>query len=771
MSGLRILHVIHDFLPRHRAGSEIYAFELCRAQEAQGLQVHVLCAEYDLSRPHGSLRWRLYEGVGVTELINNWAFASFEETYRSALLKRQLGHVIRALQPDVLHVHNLLNLSFDLPAIARAQGIPSVATLHDYTLVCPSGGQRVHQAEQHICATIDPERCRRCFPQHRLHAQMAFGRLALRRGAGPRRLARLAQSVGKRVPGLLAFATKTLHRAPGSQISAGDIALRLERVKTVFESVDLFAAPSRSLADEYRRLGLPAAKVRVSDYGFVPFAPRCRRVAGARLRIGFVGTLVWHKGAHVLLEAVRGLPAGRFEVRIFGDPDTFPDYVAALRDAARGLPVRFMGPFEHDRAADAYGQIDVLVVPSLWPENSPLVIHEAFMAGVPVVGSRLGGVPDLVTHGANGLLYGAFSSSELTAALRSLVEDPERVHRLASALPAVKPIDQDAREWAAVYREVRDPTASPAGRASLGGPRTAAVVLNYRTAAETVLAIRSVQASRSPVRDLIVVDNGSGDGSVEILRERLPGVLIVETRANLGFSGGSNAGIRVALERGAEGLLLLNSDAILPPETLGRLWATLGADPRLGIVGPILVSRSDPERVRSLGMSFSRRSGRMRHLGFGARLESVPRFGHRLVAGVSGCAMLVKREVLERIGALTEDYFFSFEDLDFCLRARAAGFLTACVGDALALHAGSLSIGARSPRRLYFATRNHLLVAQRAAPLAHPGFAWLRAGFILALNLAYALVSSGVPRVAGISACLRGAWDHARGRYGDGLRA
>ncbi len=765
---MRVLHAIHDFLPRHRAGSEIYAFELCRAQAAQGLRVHVLCAEYDLHRPHGSLSWRLHGGVSVTELINNWAFASFEETYQSGLLNRQLAHAIRALQPDVLHVHNLLNLSFDLPAIARAQGIPSVATLHDYTLVCPSGGQRVHQAEQHICATIDPERCRRCFPQHRLHAQMAFGRLAIRRGAGTRRLVRLAQAVGKRVPGLLAFATKTLHRAPGGQISAGDIARRLERVKTVFESVDLFAAPSPSLAAEYRRLGLPAAKVRVSDYGFVPFAPRSRRAVGDRLRIGFVGTLVWHKGVHVLLEAVRGLPAGRFEVKIFGDLDTFPDYVASLRDAARGSAVRFMGLFEHDRVSDAYAEIDVLVVPSLWPENSPLVIHEAFMAGVPVVGSRLGGVLDLVTHGRTGLLYDPFSSSELTAALRSLIEEPDRVHRLASALPAVKPIEQDAREWTAIYREVLDPAVSPAGRASHGGPRTAAVVLNYRTAPETVLAVRSVQASRSPVQDLIVVDNGSDDGSAEMLRERLTGVTIVETGANLGFSSGSNAGIRVALARGAEGVLLLNSDAILPPETLGRLWATLLADPRLGIVGPILVSRSDPEQVRSLGMSFSGKSGRVRHQGYGKRFESVPRSGHRLVTGVSGCAMLVRREVLERIGALAEDYFFGFEDLDFCLRARTAGFLTACAGDAVALHEGSLSIGATSPRRLYFATRNHLLVAQRAAPLAHPGWRGLRAGSILALNLAHALVTSEVPRLAGVRSCLRGAWDHMRGRYGLG---
>ncbi len=90
-----------------------------------------------------------------------------------------------------------------------------------------------------------------------------------------------------------------------------------------------------------------------------------------------------------------------------------------------------MGAFDNAEAAAVYADIDVLVVPSLWPENSPLVIHEAFMAGVPVVGARQGGIPGLVTHDVNGLLYDAFSPSALAAALRTLIDDPERVRRLA----------------------------------------------------------------------------------------------------------------------------------------------------------------------------------------------------------------------------------------------------------------------------------------------------------------------------------------------------
>ena len=123
------------------------------------------------------------------------------------------------------------------------------------------------------------------------------------------------------------------------------------------------------------------------------------------LRIGYVGTLVWHKGVHVLIDAVRGLPSGRLRAEDLRQSRVFPDYYRDLRARAAGLPVRFMGAFDRERVADVYAQIDVLVVPSLWLENSPLVIHEAFMAGVPVVGARIGGIADLVEDGRTGLLY------------------------------------------------------------------------------------------------------------------------------------------------------------------------------------------------------------------------------------------------------------------------------------------------------------------------------------------------------------------------------
>src|SRR4029453_12631196 len=108
---MRVLHAIHSFLPRARAGSEIYAFELAR-ELSRRADVFVLAVEYDPSVPHGTIRWRSYEELVVIEIINNWQFGCFDETYKSERINAQLGHVLNATGPDVLHVHNLLNLSF-----------------------------------------------------------------------------------------------------------------------------------------------------------------------------------------------------------------------------------------------------------------------------------------------------------------------------------------------------------------------------------------------------------------------------------------------------------------------------------------------------------------------------------------------------------------------------------------------------------------------------------------------------------------------------------
>jgi GT2 family glycosyltransferase/peptidoglycan/xylan/chitin deacetylase (PgdA/CDA1 family) len=288
--------------------------------------------------------------------------------------------------------------------------------------------------------------------------------------------------------------------------------------------------------------------------------------------------------------------------------------------------------------------------------------------------------------------------------------------------------------------------------------RLAGVVLNFRTPDDTLAAVRSLLASTRPFDDIIVVDNDNAPGCADqVMRIGAP-VRYLAAGRNLGFSGGMNLGISSALLAGAGAILLVNSDATLTPECAARLEHRLNA--RVGLVGPVV--RGPDDAVISCGIDYAPRSGRMRE-----RQASPTDATEIEVAAVSGCVLLVAREVWDTVGLLDVDYFFSFEDIDFCLRARAAGFATVVAANAVAHHRGSRTIGADSPRRLYFAARNHLLVASRVSP-AGRFTSMLRTSSIVSLNVAHAVRSGHGTLVQRLRAVFRGTRDYFQRRFGEG---
>jgi len=151
-------------------------------------------------------------------------------------------------------------------------------------------------------------------------------------------------------------------------------------------------------------------------------------------------------------------------------------------------------------------------------------------------------------------------------------------------------------------------------------------------------------------------------------------ITYIDTGSNLGFSGGMNVGIRHARRRGADRILLVNSDVIVPPDAVEQLERVLDSAPRAGIVGPVVLARSEPDRIATLGMSYAAATGRMRHRGTGDRAsDHRPAAGGEVVDAVSGCLMLIKSEVFDAVGLLDERYFLYTEDVDLCAAIRARG--------------------------------------------------------------------------------------------------
>jgi GT2 family glycosyltransferase len=563
-------------------------------------------------------------------------------------------------------------------------------------------------------------------------------------------------------------------------------------MRSLIEHVDLFVAPSQTLAERFAAFGIPADRLVRCDQGIkIATPPRGPARTGGPLRLLFAGSFLPSKAPHLLLEAAAVLPPGTVVVDMAGGGTAYHGdnrYAGRLAPLTRQPFVRLHGHVPHERVRDLLSVADALVVPSVWIENAPFVIKEAFASGVPVVASDLGGMAELVTHGVNGLLFAPDDAGALAGQLRRLQLEPGLLEQLRSGIVPPITIEEDAEQHRRLYRRLSEHrsagTRSP--QASTGTPgrdgRVTAVVLNYRTPDQTWLSVRSLESSFDPPTEIIVVhndsDSGSGirpawSGEMDAGRQSgpdgheqgraAPEVHLVRTGRNLGFSGGVNVGIAEGLARGADFLLLVNSDAWLAPDAIGLLLDASARQPETGIFAPLVLSREEPGRIATAGIDYSTASGRMRNRLAGAPAETAPSQPFP-VAAVSGCVMLIRRAVLERAGTFDEQYFFSFEDVEFCVRAAGAGFGTMCVPGARAWHQGAGSMGQRSPRRVYFATRNHLRLAAGLEP--SPVRRALRGGVIVGLNVAYVLTSPDAPLVAGLAAVARGTSDHLRGRYG-----
>jgi len=751
---MRVLLVAHGFPPTAMGGTEIYTHDLAQAlRNGFGDEVFVLAREADSGRPEYELRHEVRDGLEVF-LVNNTfrRCRSFAETYANPVIRGIAARVLDEVRPDVGHLQHLTCLSTEIVADLRERGIPTLFTLNDYWLLCHRG--QLLDSDLQRCDGPGAG-CDRCIG-------------AAAAGGSGYRLAAALRSVERRLPPAFARLLGRGARAAAGLLGRRRAALaegerRARHMLWIAGQVTHLLAPSHTLRRRFLDFGVPAERITHVQQGIDqrPLAG-LERVSGDRLRIGFLGSMMVSKAPHLLLEAFARLPPGAATLEAYGGFAAYhgdDSYRARVEPLLRQPGVRHHGSVGRAEVPRALANLDVLVVPSVWLENAPFVIREAFVAGVPVVASDLGGMAEMVEHGVSGLTFRPGDAADLARTLRRLLDEPGLLERLGAGIPRQMTIEEDAAQLRERYlRLLRN-------RQTSQPRRLTAVVLNFRTPRDTVLAVRSLASSRRRPDQVIVVDNGSGDESAELLR-RLEGVEVVETGVNLGFSEGSNVGVRRALAAGADAVFLMNGDVMVAADTLGRLERALAFEPAVGLVAPVVLHRSDPTRVASAGLFFRRLSGRMRHVDADRPYDPLAPPPSRRVTAVAGCAALVRREVLERVGLLDPDYFFTFEDLDLGLRASRLGLASLTVGDAVAYHAGSLSIGPRSPLRLYYATRNHLLVARRAAPLPSPLSA-ARATTILLLNLAHAARCGWVPLPHGLAAVLRGARDHVRGRYGE----
>ena len=332
---------------------------------------------------------------GVTELAG--AFASYLER----------------INPDVVHFHHVIGLGMEAFALVR-RVLPRarlIITFHEYLAICANHGQMVKTGRHAICTSASPSLCNVCFPQH----------------------------------------------------SPAEFFSREEHLRAHLLLADAYVSPSRFLLDRYVAWGLPQERFRVIENGVdgVPVPPRPLAGLGRRNRFGFFGQITEFKGLAVLLDAISRVPEelwGDATLSVFGgnlelQPEAFQRRFQALIETA-GRRARFHGSYRQDELPGLMAEIDWVVVPSIWWENSPVVIQEAFLHRRPLIASGIGGMAEKITNGTDGLHFRAGSPESLADKLGRALQEDGLWDQLSAAAPVPPNLPIFASAHLGLYQDI-----------------------------------------------------------------------------------------------------------------------------------------------------------------------------------------------------------------------------------------------------------------------------------------------------------------------------
>lgn len=447
---LKLLYVVHGFPPDTWAGTEIYTYNIAKEMQRRGHDVRILARGPGTGdEPEFTCELEEFQGLKIHRMTHRLAHASLEESYLKQGPETVFRQVLQDFTPDVVHFQHLIHLSAGLVDIAARRGIATVVTCHDYWALCPR--VQMIRPDGSICATNMGSGCFLCVKEKALGQVESAAKLDKAGGAVFEAVAKLAKGAS--------------HRADEYAM----LRAREKAVPEAYARADLRISPSQFLRSKYLEHS------HLVDGGFDPhtflFSDNGMRTdhvealekkpdPDGKVRFGFVGSLVWYKGGEVLVQAMRALEArglgDRAHLNVYGGFDPEKDeHHRTLAELAEGAPVTFHGRFDNARLSEVYAEIDVLVVPSVWYENSPITIHEAFLTETPVLASAIGGMAEFVRDGVDGLHFAVGDPHDLAAKMERLISEDGLLETLQNAeWMRIKTIEEDGAMTEARYRSL-----------------------------------------------------------------------------------------------------------------------------------------------------------------------------------------------------------------------------------------------------------------------------------------------------------------------------
>lgn len=444
---MKILLTTHQFLPFFSAGTEILTHSVALELIGQGHTVHVLTGypteanlndterfdEYDIDGIHVYRFYHSYTPMGGQSSL-------LEIDYNNNLAAFYFEKILALFGPDLVHFFHLNRLGTGLIECAIRAKVCCFFTPTDFWSICPLGQLLLENGE--LC-NGPSENSGNCL-KHFIHATQRGGVVKLATLLPTKLAGQLVRLTQQKV--LPVYPRRQEVLALGNRLHTN--VLRLNKLNGI-------VAPNKFMQDFLVRHGVNEELIKVSSFGIRDaVATKILKESqhNSRLSIGFIGTLAPHKGCHILIDAFNRLPRESAILKIYGKLDDFPEYTKKLVNLIGSQDsVSFCGAFPNSEIGKVLSGIDILVIPSTWYENTPLVLFSAQAAHRPVIVSDLPGLTDVVQHEKNGLVFKHGSSSDLADQLLRLINDINLYSRLARQAVVPKTIKSYTDELLGVW--------------------------------------------------------------------------------------------------------------------------------------------------------------------------------------------------------------------------------------------------------------------------------------------------------------------------------
>ena len=454
---MRILLCVHQFLPDFFAGTEILTYDSAQALRARGHKVQIFTGYAGLNgKAQASFHDEYeYDGIKVNRYFYDrndplLCYNTIESSYnnpRSAIL---FENTLNQFKPDIVHFYHLERLSASALSVCHRRKVPTIFTATDYWLLCPT--HQLFLPDNTVCSGPDDVSAN-CLK----HLCMVSRSNALRHFANLMPLALIR--IGMRILAKLKLPIK-------QAAMLRSLMNRQNYLRKKFQNVGKVMVATQHMQNLLKRWGIPESKIVQMPFAVKATIQEVRKTQKrntGELVVGFVGTLLTYKGVHILIKALKRIQVDLpIIIEIYGDLAQFPSYGHYLKEIAGDDPrVKFMGTFSPDKINSVIRRFDVLVVPSLWPENTPLVIHHAINNQVPVIGSDVSGISEVILDRTNGYLFREGDTCQLERILERLCVERSEIDEMSKKMIPLNTMDNYISKLERIYRDIGTVTRLP----------------------------------------------------------------------------------------------------------------------------------------------------------------------------------------------------------------------------------------------------------------------------------------------------------------------